>query len=151
MPCTSLQRCCKHAPLILEIEYRWEGNPSSNIRILNNTVVQCPYGPGVCYPAISVYAGGDDQESSGSVMHDVEVRGNLVIGSLVWPAVVLCLLSSTSHLLLQTSTRSDARPSLTEPHARLHALAPSCASEGHEQHVQHPAGQCQHVRRMGML
>ena len=78
--------CTKHEPLmpadLLPIP-RWEGNPSSNIRILNNTVTQCPYGPGVCCPAISVYAGGDDADARSPIMHNVEVRGNLVVGSLV--------------------------------------------------------------------
>ena len=70
---------------------RWEGNPSRNIRILRNTVNQCPYmSPNGDPPAISVYAGDDSADSTEPIMHDVEVRGNLVIGSLVCPACLLC-------------------------------------------------------------
>ena len=62
---------------------RWEGNPSSNIRILNNTVSHCPYAPNISSPAISVYAGENDAGAKHPINHNVEVRGNLVLGCLV--------------------------------------------------------------------
>ena len=73
---------------------RWEGTPSENIRILNNTVMHCPYGPhypAQDIPAIQVFAGDNDPRTTCPVQRNVEIRGNLVMGSLVSGKARLCI------------------------------------------------------------
>ena len=62
---------------------RWEGNPSTNIVIQNNTVIDTPYVPGLTSPAINVYAGGDYLGAVSPIQQNITITGNLVIGGMV--------------------------------------------------------------------
>lgn len=61
----------------------WEGTPSSNINITNNTVVDCPYDPAIIQPAINVYAGSDNLNATTPLQTNIVIAGNLVIGGAV--------------------------------------------------------------------
>lgn len=62
---------------------RWEGNPSTNVQIINNTVMDSPYQSGLTSPGINVYAGGANLNATSAVQSNITITGNLVIGGMV--------------------------------------------------------------------
>lgn len=73
-----------HAPQRLSgAPCRWEGNPSTNVQIINNTVMDAPYQSGLTSPGITVYAGGANLNATSAVQSNITISGNLVIGGMV--------------------------------------------------------------------